>query len=585
MMLKGLFLNPAKANCSIYESGKMIYDNLLLSDKYELSYVEIDENNRSIPVIYDFYVFNYHHVTMGWLDTKSVRHLPGLKLTFILETLPNNPFVLCPVNDFDIFCALDPTMRVSDKRVYAFQRPVEVASNLLPYQESSIPIIGSFGFATPGKGFEFVVDAVNKEFDEAIVRINIPPGTYSDHVTWHLHKQDYADYLTNLCKKTAKKKVEVIVTRDYMSKPQLIQWCGENTLNCFLYNRSQPGLSATTDQAISSGRPLAISTNETFRHLTQYITPYPERSLTESISVSQQEVLKIQQTWSAAKFAKKFDQILEDYKHVIGLGKATEFKTIQLANIPKSSSPNWFQLKTKKIIRFILSPSKVKPMSLPIQPYICHSVKSYSQFNEDLFIDLLFTSKEKGFYMDIGANDPTFNSNTKRFYDKGWSGINVDPDSDFLNKFNISRQRDINLNVGVGTNKGKLIFYQVVGDSTISSFHKEIAEKISVMHKRLIRELNVDVLRLTDIYENYVKDIQIDFMSIDTEGSDLEVLKSNNWDKFRPTVIMVEIDNQYKTITEYMTRNSYFLIFNNSHNAIFLDSNSNESSFKNLLST
>ncbi len=312
-ILKGLFINPPRANCSIHESGRMMYESLVLSDKYELDYVEIDEKNRSLSSDYDFYAFNYHHITMAWLDTKSVRQLPGLKATFVLETLPNDPFVLCPPDDFEVYCALDPTMRSADKRVYAFSRPLEVPDIVTPYRESPIPVIGSFGFATAGKGFELVVDAVNKEFEKAIVRINIPAGTYADDAYWKLHKRNYADYLSELCRKTARQGVEVVITHDYMTKAELIEWCGQNTLNCFLYNRNMPGLSATTDQAISSGRPLAVSDNETFRHIHSYVTPYPKRTLKESILLSQAEVLQMQKDWAPSNFARRFEQVLDDF--------------------------------------------------------------------------------------------------------------------------------------------------------------------------------------------------------------------------------------------------------------------------------
>lgn len=307
---KGLFLNQEKACCSIYESGKMVFDALQLGGDYELDYLEISINNRTVPGYYDFYLFNYHHITMAWLDLKSLNMLPGLKITLVLEVAPNDPFVLCPSDIFDAYCAIDPTMLHSDKRVYSFPRPLETLPDIPPYIEKDVPVIGSFGFATPGKGFELVVDAVNKEFDKAVIRINIPPATYADDVFWKLHKQNYAHYLADLCHKTAKKGIEVIVTHEYMTKEELIRWCGQNTLNCFFYNRNQTGLSATTDQAISSGRPLAISENNTFRHIAHYIESYPSRTLIESIYKSQNEVIEIQQDWSPIQFCNKFTKLL-----------------------------------------------------------------------------------------------------------------------------------------------------------------------------------------------------------------------------------------------------------------------------------
>lgn len=321
---KGLFLNTRKATCSIYESGLMSYDALCLSKCFEIDYLEIDQDFHEIPSHYSFYIFNYHYITMGWLNTKSVKRLPGLKLALVLEVAPNNPFVYCPKNDFDGYCVIDPTVKIDNEKVYAFPRPLEISDSIPPYQESEIPTIGTFGFATPGKGFELVVDAVNQEFEEAIIRINIPSGEYTNSTTWNLQKQDYADYLAGMCKKIAKPGIQVVFTNDYMTKEELIRWCSQNTLNCFLYNRHQPGLSATTDQAISSGRPLAVSNNPTFRHIHSYIKAYPYQSLKQSIESSQAQVVKIQQAWHPMKFAERFEQVLDANKS--SLNESTNLK-------------------------------------------------------------------------------------------------------------------------------------------------------------------------------------------------------------------------------------------------------------------
>lgn len=290
----------------------MIFDALSLSDKFKLDYWEIDENNRKIPINYDFFAFNYHPYTMGWLNTRKIKKLPGLKMTFVLEVSPNDPFILCPQYDFDIYCVLDPTIKTTDKRVYAFPRPLELPQKKYEYRDQGIPVIGSFGFATPGKGFELVVDAVNKEFDRAIIRINIPCGTYADNATWKLHRRNYVEYLSDLCYKLTKKGIEIKISHEYLTKSELIEWCAQNTLNCFLYNRNQPGLSATTDQAITSGRPLAISTNETFRHIHPYISPYPFQTLRESIENSRSNVLDMQRDWAPINFTHTFERLLDD---------------------------------------------------------------------------------------------------------------------------------------------------------------------------------------------------------------------------------------------------------------------------------
>src|SRR6185295_3578021 len=114
------------AQDSIFESGKMVFQCLADSDKYSLDYIEITPENLKIPTNYDFYFFNYHYITMSWLDAKSIRTmLPGLKMTMVLEVSPNDPFKFCSPDDFDVYCVLDPTLNLTKEGVFAFPRPLE----------------------------------------------------------------------------------------------------------------------------------------------------------------------------------------------------------------------------------------------------------------------------------------------------------------------------------------------------------------------------------------------------------------------------------------------------------------------------
>lgn len=303
-LIRGLFINNKKAKDSIYESGFMVYSCLKLSGKYQLDYCEVDFEDRDIKKGYDFYFFNYHPVTMRWLETRELKKELGLVITMILEVAPGDPFYMCPRRHFNFYCALDPTIISRQNNLYAFPRPLEKIDFKLPVIENAIPVIGSFGFATKGKGFHHVVDAVNKEFNKAIVKINIPYGDFVEN------SENYAKYIGDICKKKAKDGIEVIVTHDFMDKESLIKWCAANTLNCFLYDRDLQGLAATTDQAISSGRPLSVSNNNTFRHITAYLPPYPVFSLKDSIEKSIPLVDKMCEDWSPNRFSEKFEKVL-----------------------------------------------------------------------------------------------------------------------------------------------------------------------------------------------------------------------------------------------------------------------------------
>lgn len=310
-MKTGIFINTKSANCSIYSSGKMLYDTLKNSVDYTLQYVEINDLNidrlyqgyiessvHNIPKSYDFYVFNYHHITMKdyeRVDSNNFHNLPGKKFCIILEMNKNDPFAAINPPGFTGFIVLDPTMHRPEKNVYAFPRPLVNSRKINKITKiPKVPIIGTFGYGHPGKGFDKVVEAVYKEFDTAHIRINISPSTYADQ--WF--GDSFKNQVEQECRKYERPGLTVEFTRNYYSDEELIEWCSNNTLNCFLYDRVSPGLAAAPDQAIISGAPLAVSTNTTFRHIHKYIKPYPEISLKDSILISQKGVERMQQDWS-----------------------------------------------------------------------------------------------------------------------------------------------------------------------------------------------------------------------------------------------------------------------------------------------
>lgn len=164
---------------------------------------------------------------------------------------------------------------------------------------------------------------------------------------------------------------------------------------------------------------------------------------------------------------------------------------------------------------------------------------SFSQNGEDLIIDKALSHKGLGFYVDVGANDPHRFSNTKRFYQRDWRGINIEPDVVNFQKLAIARPRDINLNLGVGKEEGELTFYEIFPD-TLSTFSQSEAEKRKAEGHPIVRETKVPVDTLANVLAEHLGDNAIDFLSIDTEGFDLIVLQSNDWQKYRPKVICQE---------------------------------------------
>jgi hypothetical protein len=304
---RGIFYNSQKSLCSIWESGKMCYDALKNSIFFSLDYSEAQQLDFS----YDFAIFNQHFLVNNWMNLNMIHHFN--KPTFCIVTevsFSQNPIELSP-NYFSHYIVLDPTINETNK-IHAFGRPLEnvdlskVEQTIIPYD---IPKIFSFGFATPGKEWHRIVELVQNEYDEAFIHFNIPKGTY---VPNHIHDREI-NAIINTCKNILKKpRIFFRITSENYSKDELILLCATKTINCFFYNRNHlysAGLSAVTDQAISSGRPLFVTNDSTFRHINKYINYHPNIGIKKAIETTQEGVLKMKEDWSNKNFLKKFENI------------------------------------------------------------------------------------------------------------------------------------------------------------------------------------------------------------------------------------------------------------------------------------
>jgi FkbM family methyltransferase len=170
-----------------------------------------------------------------------------------------------------------------------------------------------------------------------------------------------------------------------------------------------------------------------------------------------------------------------------------------------------------------------------------YAYSSFAQVGEDMILDRYFNEKKSGFYVDIGANHPYIYSNTYKFYLKGWRGINVDANPGTKRLFDSLRLKDINIQTGVSLTPGELDFY-MFENNVLNTFDKQTAEGHCKEFSVSVKEITpVQTNTLTHILDAYLPLSQkIDFMSIDVEGFDMEVLRSNNWQKYKPEVLVVE---------------------------------------------
>lgn len=166
---------------------------------------------------------------------------------------------------------------------------------------------------------------------------------------------------------------------------------------------------------------------------------------------------------------------------------------------------------------------------------------SYSQEGEDRVLSRLLEGHPPGYYVDIGAHHPTRFSNTALLYETGWRGINVDPVPGSEREFNRQRPRDINLELGVGQHTGTVQYF-VFDETALGTFsHERVVELEATTRYRVVRAIDVAIVTLADLLDRHLPvDQTIDLLTVDAEGLDLDILQSNDWTRFRPSILIAE---------------------------------------------
>ena len=161
---------------------------------------------------------------------------------------------------------------------------------------------------------------------------------------------------------------------------------------------------------------------------------------------------------------------------------------------------------------------------------------SYSLTSIDLIVDYIF-KKEKGVYIDVGCNHPVYNNNTYLLNKKGWQGINIDIDKKSIELFDLFRRKDLNINLAVSSIKGELEYINFHEKSPINMIKTTKNQSLHSTEK--VEKIKSDTLN-SIIEKSPYKDKKIDFVSIDVEGHEIEVIKGFNLKKYRPSIIVIE---------------------------------------------
>jgi FkbM family methyltransferase len=195
----------------------------------------------------------------------------------------------------------------------------------------------------------------------------------------------------------------------------------------------------------------------------------------------------------------------------------------------------------------------------------------HSQYKQDMFLEKnVFKGYKNGFFIDVGAHDGVTINNTLYFQqNNNWSGINIEPIKSVYNKLVINRPNDINLNCAVSNNDGTAEFILNIGYPEMLSGLKDNYDKRH--SERLEREKNnnggettiitINTKKIETICDTYnIK--HINYLTVDVEGAEFEVIKSINFDKVFIDVIDFEnnYDDNSEPIIRYLEEKNYKVI-------------------------
>lgn len=197
--------------------------------------------------------------------------------------------------------------------------------------------------------------------------------------------------------------------------------------------------------------------------------------------------------------------------------------------------------------------------------YFSKFKKSYAEsFGEDLFVNYFFQKKKKGLYVDVGCNLPKSRSLTYQLYRKNWNGIKIDISPRSIKLNNFIRPKDKNLNLSIGDKEKEVesfIFYHNCSMNTVDKNFKKFTEK-SVNKKPSvfrIKQLKLD----TVLKKNNVN--KIDYLNIDVEGNEDQVLSGFSIKNYKPDLVSIEIHDKEcppikNKLYKYFVRNNYYLV-------------------------
>lgn len=299
-----LFINHKQKQCGVYQYGYRSANILNKSKLYNFIYAEVESEQEFFNVVNDNnpigIIYNYHPLTMAWLGNHSFI-FPDV-VHYGLHHEGSTPDHI----KFNHLLIVDSVVEDTDIN-FSVGRPL-LDSSLVSYAAPQIPTISSFGFGFGNKGFGRIVKLVNDQFDEAIIRLHIPRAYYGDR-----NGESSVNIFPGCYNEVKKEKIKLIITNDFLSDLDMLNFLASSTINVFLYDEMiGRGLSSVIDYALSVKVPIAINKTYMFRHIynTQPSICVEDKTLAEIIDSGDAPLQQYRDKWSLDNFNKKYETII-----------------------------------------------------------------------------------------------------------------------------------------------------------------------------------------------------------------------------------------------------------------------------------
>jgi len=292
--------------CGIFQYGTTLMMPLSKSKVHEYIWAPCG-NPYEFMRMYDsirpeVVIYNYHPSPLGWAHAISPSLVGRSKQLAIIHE-----HVLPPPPNMDGYISLDPSTPETESM---FSPGWFILDYENKYPEPETPTFGSFGFGLPGKGFERMVELVQNEYDEAIIRLGIAYAYYGDA------DGSQARAVAQRCRDIIKKPGIVLdIHHELLEVPQLLDWLAQNSMNVFLYDFfGGRGLSSVPIYSVSSRRPIAMTKSFMFRHVYEgsdpscFIEDRPFKDILQSGTKALDSFYT--QRWSEEEMARRYDNII-----------------------------------------------------------------------------------------------------------------------------------------------------------------------------------------------------------------------------------------------------------------------------------